>query len=431
MILTKKKLNINSIQLVLVCLIPLCLIFSRFLADFFLVLICILFLSQSFLDKKNYFNNFFFKLFLIFWIIIVCRSIFSEDLYFSLKSSLPYIRFGVFSVAIWYLFSNNKRYTYYFFLALSFCLISLILDGYIQYFFKKNILNYPITIFYNENVRLSGFFKDELILGSFISRIFPLYLGVYFYSLHNKFIKNNDFFIFIILSLAIILVLLSGERVAFFFMSISFLLGLFFLQLPIKNFLNKIIIGFLIVFSVIFFNKDVKNRLIETTLYQVGITQNKLEKTGDGEKYIYSIHHHNHIIASYKIFKENIIFGSGVKMFRIICDKRYNINAFTCSTHPHNTIMQFLSETGIIGTIFYFASLIYILKSFFINLKIGIRNSYNNLNKSKLFFLSALIISLMPFLPAGNFFNNWISILNFFPLGFYLMTNLDFYKNEY
>ena len=212
---------------------------------------------------------------------------------------------------------------------------------------------------------------------------------------------------------------------------IGFLLGLFFLQLPIKNFLNKIIIGFLIVFSVIFFNKDVKNRLIETTLYQVGITQNKLEKTGDGEKYIFSIHHNNHIIASYKIFKENIIFGSGVKMFRIICDKRYNINAFTCSTHPHNTIMQFLSETGIIGTIFYFVSLLYILKSFFINLKIGIRNSYNNHNKSKLFFLSALIISLMPFLPAGNFFNNWISILNFFPLGFYLMTNLDFYKNEY
>ena len=51
-------------------------------------------------------------------------------------------------------------------------------------------------------------------------------------------------------------------------------------------------------------------------------------------------------------------------MFRIICDKRYNINAFTCSTHPHNTIMQFLSETGIIGTIFYFVSLLYILKSF-------------------------------------------------------------------
>ena len=118
-------------------------------------------------------------------------------------------------------------------------------------------------------------------------------------------------------------------------------------------------------------------------------------------------------------------------MFRIICNKRYNINAFTCSTHPHNTFMQFLSETGIIGTIFYVASLIYILKSFVINLKIGIRNLNNNLIKSKLFFLVALIISLMPLLPAGNFFNNWISIMNFFPLGFYFMTNINYYKNEH
>lgn len=137
MILTKKNLNISLIQLILVCLIPLCLIFSRFLADFFLVLVCILFLIQSYMEKKNYFNNFFFKFFLIFWIIIVCRSLFSEDLYFSLKSSLPYIRFGVFALAIYCLFSKNKKYSYYFFLALSFCLIPLVLDGYIQYFFQK------------------------------------------------------------------------------------------------------------------------------------------------------------------------------------------------------------------------------------------------------------------------------------------------------
>ena len=93
--------------------------------------------------------------------------------------------------------------------------------------------------------------------------------------------------------------------------------------------------------------------------------------------------------------------------------------------------MQFLSETGIIGTIFYFVGLIYIFKSFFTNLIIGIKNSDNYLNKSKLFFLAALLISLMPLLPAGNFFNNWISIISFFPVGFYLMTNLYFNKNEH
>ena len=55
-------------------------------------------------------------------------------------------------------------------------------------------------------------------------------------------------------------------------------------------------------------------------------------------------------------------------MFRKICDKRYNTNPFTCSTHPHNTIMQFLSETGIVDSILFFC-LIYILKSLVKNLK--------------------------------------------------------------
>ena len=431
MTLIKKKINLNSLQLILVCLIPFCLIFSRFLADFFLVIVCFLFLTQCLLEKKNYFDNIFFKLFILFWIVIVCRSLLSENLLFSLKSSLPYIRFGIFALATFNLFNSNKNYCYYLFIALSFCLVPLVIDGYIQYFFKENIFNYPITTYaLNNNVRLSGFFKDELILGSFISRIFPIYLGLYFYCLSKEFIKNKDTFMFLFLIISTVLVLLSGERVAFFYISLSFMFGLFFLKIPIKKFINKILISFVVLLLVILFNKDVKNRFIETTSLQVGITKNKLEKTEHGEKYIFSIHHHNHILAAYKIFKENIFFGSGVKMFRIICDERYKINAFACSTHPHNTIMQFLSETGVIGTSFYVISLIYILSSFFINLKKSTRDLNNNIIKSNLFFLLALLIAIMPFLPAGNFFNNWISIISYYPIGFFILTRINILENE-
>ena len=124
-----------------------------------------------------------------------------------------------------------------------------------------------------------------------------------------------------------------------------------------------------------------------------------------------------------------MIFGSGVKMFRKICDKRYKINAFSCTTHPHNTVMQFLSETGIIGIIFYFACLIYILKSFLKNFKIAIKDMNNSLLKSKIFFLVALFIPLTPVLPSGNFFNNWLSIIAYFPIGFYLITKKE--NNEF
>ena len=38
--------------------------------------------------------------------------------------------------------------------------------------------------------------------------------------------------------------------------------------------------------------------------------------------------------------------------------------------------------------------------------------------------LSILIfINLFPFVPTGSFFNNWMSIMYFLPLGFFLKNN--------
>ena len=34
--------------------------------------------------------------------------------------------------------------------------------------------------------------------------------------------------------------------------------------------------------------------------------------------------------------------------------------------------------------------------------------------------LSAIFINIWPLIPSGNFFNNWLSMLYFYPIGFYL-----------
>ena len=36
----------------------------------------------------------------------------------------------------------------------------------------------------------------------------------------------------------------------------------------------------------------------------------------------------------------------------------------SCTTHPHNILLQFAAETGIIGLIFYFGTLIYLIVNF-------------------------------------------------------------------
>jgi hypothetical protein len=34
--------------------------------------------------------------------------------------------------------------------------------------------------------------------------------------------------------------------------------------------------------------------------------------------------------------------------------------------------------------------------------------------------LCSFLISLFPFIPSGNFFNGWLNIVYYLPLGFYL-----------
>ena len=50
---------------------------------------------------------------------------------------------------------------------------------------------------------------------------------------------------------------------------------------------------------------------------------------------------------------------------------------------------------------------------------------FKQINKSKIsniyiILLSSLFMNLWPFIPTGNFFNNWLSVMYFFPIGFIL-----------
>ena len=121
-------------------------------------------------------------------------------------------------------------------------------------------------------------------------------------------------------------------------------------------------------------------------------------------------------------FDDNKITGIGPRMFRYNCMKEKYYLWEGCSTHPHNTYVQLLAEMGIIGFIFgvsiFLITFIAVLKHLyckFIRKKI----IYNDF---QLCLLSAIMISIWPFVPTGDLFNNWLNIIYFFPVGFYLGT---------
>ena len=89
-----------------------------------------------------------------------------------------------------------------------------------------------------------------------------------------------------------------------------------------------------------------------------------------------------------------------------------------CNTHPHHLFIQVFSENGLINFIIIlmlFFSIIYLLIKEHKN-----KNIINYNIKCTLLVMG--LIALFPFVPSGNFFNNWLSVVYFFPVGLYFAT---------
>ena len=118
------------------------------------------------------------------------------------------------------------------------------------------------------------------------------------------------------------------------------------------------------------------------------------------------------------MFIDNKAFGVGVKNFRNFCDvKKYEVSPLSCSTHPHNTYVQILAETGIVGILFLFSVLFYFFKNMIKHVFLRIKGK-SYFTDFEICILSGIIIYLWPFIPTGNFFNNWLNIM--------LVINLPF-----
>jgi O-antigen ligase len=91
-----------------------------------------------------------------------------------------------------------------------------------------------------------------------------------------------------------------------------------------------------------------------------------------------------------------------------------------CNTHPHNVHLQFLAELGLFGYFFLIFGFFYLfMKLFFIIKKFILRNKRLNIECYSFFILLGLFLSIFPFFPSGNFFNNWLSSIFYFNLGFF------------
>ena len=360
-------------------------------------------------EAREFLNHFLVKLIFIFWIYLIFSSLLSINITSSLESSLFFGRFILFSLGTAFLITQNKKIILYFGYSLWACLIILTIDGYLQFFTGKNILGWEKF----DELRISSFFGDELILGNFMARLMPLaFFFIYFIKYKNK--LPIIILGLIVLTLVDVLIFLSGERTAFFLL----ILGSVMIVLLVPNFrviraITFLISCFLILLITTQF-EDVKERMVDQTINDFGLSE------VEQNLIIFSQGHQDHYKIALSMFIEKPIIGHGPKMFRFMCSE-YNIDSIGCSTHPHNSYLQLLAETGIIGflpVIGIFIYIIFALSRHFFFYLLG-KNQFILKNET-IFLFICFTITLGPFAPSFNFFTSWINAVYYLPIGFYL-----------
>lgn len=388
----------------LLLFLPLALISGPFFSD--LIIVFSMFLLIFYFEKKVFINILKNKLvisFILLWFVSIISSLFSSDIFFSLKSSLFYFRFIIFFIVIYFILSHDELILKKFLNILILIFVILFIDASFQKFFGKNLIGIEIS----HNVRISSFFADELILGSYLVKFYPLLIGLTY-----LFYKDRFIFIFLLISFFTFLtIILSAEKTAIIIFCIEYFLILIFYRINIKFKISFLFLPILFLSFMLLIFPNIKDRVFT-----------KLLANSENMSYAFSITHHQHYLSAYKVFKEYPIIGVGPKMFRNYCkDERFLISKHSCTTHPHNYSMQLLSETGVLGFLAFISIYLILIIDFF---KILFSKNYNQYVFTFYTVIILNLVNLMPLFPSGSFFNNWISISYSIPVGFYLYFKL-------
>ena len=359
---------------------------GTFILNISLVIFCIIFPIFYVKNKSEIEIILNFKIFYLLIIFLFINSAFSDHLLYSARSSLNLIKNLIFLIGCYFIFKLDEKIFNRFIKLVFLIFIFTSLDTILQYLTGKDIFGYSQSKLHYG--RLSGPFGDELIVGSFLSKISfisILYLLINF--------KNKYYDLFFLL-FAILLVLLTKERSASIMLILTSIIYIIF---RIENFKLKIITLILTL------------SLIGSSLMLVPDTVKRFKFMYGPEKSFFNTQWGAHFLTSYEIFKKNPLIGSGIRTFRYECNKDYlkNINSkavdLRCSTHPHNFYFEILSETGGIGILTFLFFLLLVLRK--------ILSSSNGKFWDKKIYISLCLFFFFfwPIKTTGSIFASWNS----------------------
>lgn len=417
---------IDRLLLFLVFFFPLIIVLRSSAINITTVVISILILFNIF--KKN--QTEIFKNKLVIYIIIFLSYIFINSLiHFTsfdlLLKSLGNFRFLLLSLAVFFVFEKMSDIQKKFFIYFNIIIILLIaFDILYQFIFYKDIFGFlpgmcsrilPIKC-----LRFSGVFGDELIAGSYLSQIgfiiLILFLNLDLKKSYFNFLIKTFLCLFLLL-----IILLTGERAALLIIMLS-LFFIFFFKKKIINFFIMLLFLLTLIFFLGQKIESINSRFVKL-FDSWGSTSEQKSTINKVIESPWGLHYQ----AAIELFLEKPILGYGPKSFRVMCENtnidkktRENTHLYksyrACSTHPHNYLLESLSEHGIVGGLFFIGLILLIFTSIY-------KKSKNNKNENMLIIVgvgSLILAIIFPFKPSGSFFSTLNASMFFYIFGFFL-----------
>lgn len=296
---------------------------SNAIAAIFMILVAI----KMLMEKRKIIFNRFLLFYLLFIMICSISCFYAEDQLVSLGRTKTLILYFIFiAILVNYIDNYDK-------------LIILI-----KFFVFAGMIATVYILFFSDiysGKRLGGLLGNinrmGLIIG--ISMLFSIYFTLF----------ERRYFYIIPAIVTMIMVLLTGSRVAFVFIFLGSVLLIYFKNRKhfkgriIKNIITLILISLLfyyLIFNIPFFYSVLGERIEEVLTFNV----NRGEISG-------SIYLRNYMINyGFEMFKKRPFIGYGIDNFRVLFEKSVNIK-----TYAHNNYIELLVDVGILGAIIYYA----------------------------------------------------------------------------
>jgi O-antigen ligase len=308
---------------------------------------------------------------------------------------------------------RDTKHRKYFLASIFFMMCFWIIDATWQSISEFNILGYP----YNaeghgaSRRRLTGMFYPRAIIGLILAILSPFY-----FEFIRQYYHKTKWIVLLIL-LLIYVIYLSGSRASYVMLLISmFFYSIFLISIGFVSKINKnhvIITLSIILFSSIIITNigkvitDERKDWLTNRIYSIGhLLSGDINKVTDAVPGRVGIWE-----GALWVAKDNWVNGIGPRGFRYVVDdyienrEGHIISEYArSSTHPHQYVLEILTETGVIGLLGYLMFLVILYRRIYVYFK-------NEQYRHYLPWTFPALIATLPINMHMAFYGNYISVL--------------------